>query len=37
MVSSVMAAVNPPAPLVPAALALWIGGTMVSDWLELLD
>jgi hypothetical protein len=28
---------NPPAPLVLAALAVWVAGRLVSDWMELVD
>jgi hypothetical protein len=29
--------VNPPAPLVLAALAVWVAGLLVSTWTELFD
>jgi hypothetical protein len=32
-----IAGVNPPAPLVLAALAVWVAGLLVSDWMELVD
>jgi hypothetical protein len=32
-----LAGVNPPAPLVLAALAVWVAGLLVSTWTELLD
>jgi hypothetical protein len=32
-----VAGVNPPAPLVLAALAVWVAGLLVSTWTELFD
>jgi hypothetical protein len=32
-----VAGVNPPVPLVLAALAVWLAGLLVSDWMEQLD
>jgi hypothetical protein len=32
-----IAGVNPPAPLLLTALAVWVAGLLVSTWTELLD